>query len=143
MKWMLSQHAPDCVWLTRTAMYSIHATIYRGKRFPKIAILRKYAGKARTCDSVITLLSQLSYRTPRTDYRLSTQSHLHCTILRSASDTVWYTEKPGAYVPHVFILRSVAVVINIAHSDILCDHVPDFNIDGFNVFSLTKPVITM
>lgn len=40
MKWMLSQHAPDCVWLTRTAMYSIHATIYRGKRFPKIAVLR-------------------------------------------------------------------------------------------------------
>lgn len=70
-------------------------------------------------------------------YRLSAQSHLHCTVLHSASDTVWYTEKPGAYVPHVFILRSVAVVINIAHLDILCDHVPDFNIDGFNVFSLT------
>lgn len=34
----------------------------------------------------------------------------HCTVLHSASDTVWYTEKPGAYVPHVFILRSVAVV---------------------------------
>jgi len=28
------------------------------------------------------------------------------------------------------------VVINIAHTGILCDHVPDFNIDGFNVFSL-------
>ena len=27
-------------------------------------------------------------------------------------------------------------LINITHTDILCDHVPDFNIDGFNVFSL-------
>lgn len=54
---------------------------------------------------------------------------IHYTVLHSASDTVWYTEKPGAYVPHVFILRSVAVVINIAHTGILCDHVPDFNID--------------
>ena len=70
-------------------------------------------------------------------YWLSTQS-LHCTILRSASDTVWYTEKPGFSVPHVFIyrVRLSGWLINIAHSDILCDHVPDFNIDGFNVFSL-------
>lgn len=63
---------------------------------------------------------------------------IHWTILHSASDTLWYTEKPDTYVPHVFILRSVAVVINIVHSGILCDHVPDFNIDGFNVFSLTS-----
>ena len=71
-------------------------------------------------------------------YWLSTQSHLHCTILRSASDTVWYTEKPGFSVPHVFIyrVRLSGWLINIAHSDILCDHVPDFDIDGFNVFSL-------
>ena len=32
MKWMLSQHAPDCVAGTRTWLYAIHATIYRGKR---------------------------------------------------------------------------------------------------------------
>lgn len=64
---------------------------------------------------------------------------IHCTVLHSASDTVWYTEKPGFSVPHVFIyrVRLSGWLINIAHSDILCDHVPDFNIDGFNVFSLT------
>ena len=39
----------------------------------------------------------------------------------------------------LYIPRSVERwLINIAYSDILCDHVPDFNIDGFNVFSLTS-----
>ena len=35
-----------------------------------------------------------------------------------------------------FICKGCAGLINIAHSGILCDHVPDWNIDGFNVFSL-------
>ena len=35
------------------------------------------------------------------------------------------------------VCKGCAGLINIIHSDILCDHVPDFNIDGFNVFSLT------
>ena len=34
------------------------------------------------------------------------------------------------------VCKGCAGLINIIHSDILCDHVPDFNIDGFNVFSL-------
>ena len=34
------------------------------------------------------------------------------------------------------LFATIHRLINIAHSDILCDHVPDFNIDGFNVFSL-------
>ena len=35
-----------------------------------------------------------------------------------------------------YVCKGCAGLINIIHSDILCDHVPDFNIDGFNVFSL-------
>ena len=35
-----------------------------------------------------------------------------------------------------YVCKGCARLINIIHSDILCDHVPDFNIDGFNVFSL-------
>lgn len=30
---------------------------------------------------------------------------IHCTVLHSASDTVWYMEKPGLSIPHVFIYR--------------------------------------
>ena len=42
----------------------------------------------------------------------------HCTVLHSASDTVWYTEKPGFSIPHVFIyrVRSSGWLINIWHS---------------------------
>jgi len=61
---------------------------------------------------------------------------IHCTVLHSASDTVWYTEKPGFSVPHVFIyrVRLSGWLINIAHTGILCDHVPDFNIDFSSYF---------
>ena len=44
----------------------------------------------------------------------------HCTVLHSASDTVWYTEKPGFSIPHVFIyrVRSSGWLINIWHSPV-------------------------
>lgn len=37
MKWMLSQHAPDSVGLTRTVLYAFHGTLR--EEFPKIAVL--------------------------------------------------------------------------------------------------------
>lgn len=63
-------------------------------------------------------------------------STIHCTVLHSASDTVWYTEKPGFSIPHVFIYRGrlIGWLINIAHLGILCDHVPDLNIDFSSYF---------
>lgn len=51
------------------------------------------AGKTRTCDSVLTLLSLLSYRTPRTDYWISTQIHLDSiNRLSSPSRIHWCSE---------------------------------------------------
>ena len=39
------------------------------------------------------------------------------------------------------LFATIHRLINIAHSGILCDHVPDWNIDGFNVFSLTSWIV--
>ena len=140
---MLSQHAPDCcVREPNPPSLSPETIPLNDFYLSGIISLRMSVSTIETYATTFERVKRISADCSSAEwiarnrtllcYRVPLLSTLHCTVLRSASDTVWYTEKPGAYVPRVFILRSVAVVINIAYLGILCDHVPDFNIDfGF------------
>lgn len=66
------------------------------------------------------------------------QPKLHWNIQLLNSLALAYT---SATIHRPFsVCKGCAGLINIAHSDILCDHVPDFNIDSILLWTCNMPV---
>ena len=140
--------------MTRTIMYAFHGTLGVSERISEDCSSSECAYRNRTCprvshyllslpDSSIKLSTELA--SPRV--HLDTTAH-HALIIGSVRKAKLQPETrtpPRAYVsPYATnytklrcpfsVCKGYAGSTNIAHLDILCDHVPDLNIDGFRAF---------
>ena len=94
-----------------------------------------------------TLLYQLSYIPHNRHQTVSTRIY---RAMRDTNTEPFYTplqilcgtRRNQAHTPLCFYIprSDVRWLINIAHSDILCDHVPDFNIDSILLWTCNMPV---
>lgn len=88
MKWMLSQHAPDSVGLTRTVPYAFHGTFRVSERISRDCSSLECAYRNRTCPRVSHYLLSL----PDSSIKLSTElasPRVHLDTTAHHAPNIW------------------------------------------------------